>query len=156
VGRVLRWRDDELSSQQSAHRPTHGQSSWGYGFLTDFRPMSSAAARDRVRILMHEYGIREFQFYDWFKSYSVPTDGDLWLDPWLHIRETSADTIRHYIDEIHYQGGRAWAYVQAIAADEADLADNVKIFPLIVDHRDWESPTQLVYGDKGGTQFFGY
>jgi Glycosyl hydrolase family 66/KAP family P-loop domain len=95
----------------------------GYGFLTDYGPHPEAQARARVKKLAETYGIKEFQFYDWFATYSKPTNGSSWPDPFKHERQIDRETIRTYIDEIHQQGGRAWACVQAVGAEEADLAD---------------------------------
>ncbi len=92
-----------------------------YGFMSDFRSMSETEARLRIQILYHLFDVREFQFYDWAASYSQPTDGDLWADAFSRSREVSLFTLRTFIDEIHRLGGRAWAYVQALGAEEADL-----------------------------------
>jgi hypothetical protein len=104
----------------------------GYGFLTDYGSYPEAQARGRVATLAQTFGIKEFQFYDWFATYSQPTNGSSWLDPFKHERQIYLETIRTYIDEIHRQGGRAWAYVQAVGAEEADLADtSAGIRPLL-------------------------
>jgi Glycosyl hydrolase family 66 len=104
----------------------------GYGFLTDYRSYPEAQARGRVATLAQTFGIKEFQFYDWFATYSKPTNGSSWPDPFKHEREIYLETILTYIDEIHRRGGRAWAYVQAVGADEADLADpSAGIYPLL-------------------------
>jgi len=110
----------------------------GYGFLTDYRSYPEAQARGRVATLAQTFGIKEFQFYDWFATYSKPTKGSSWLDPFKHERQIYLETILTYIDEIHRHGGRAWAYVQAIGADEADLADpSAGIYPLLDRDRNW-------------------
>jgi len=95
----------------------------GYGFLTDYGPYSAVQARGRVATLAQTHGIKEFQFYDWFATYSKPTNGSSWLDPFKHERQIYLKTILTYIDEIHRHGGRAWAYVQAVGAEEENLAD---------------------------------
>jgi hypothetical protein len=104
----------------------------GYGFLTDYGSYPAAEARDRVKKLAETYGIKEFQFYDWFATYSKPTNGSSWPDPFKHDRQIYLETIETYIDQIHRQGGRAWAYVQAVAAEEENLADpSAEIYPLL-------------------------
>jgi hypothetical protein len=104
----------------------------GYGFLTDYGPYPEAQARGRVATLARTFGIKEFQFYDWFATYSKPTNGPSWPDPFKRERQIYRETIRTYIDEIHRRGGRAWASVQAVGADEADLANpSAGIYPLL-------------------------
>jgi glycosyl hydrolase family 66 len=76
-----------------------------------------------VATLARTFGIKEFQFYDWFATYSKPTNGPSWPDPFKRERQIYRETIQTYIDEIHRRGGRAWASVQAVGADEADLAN---------------------------------
>jgi hypothetical protein len=97
----------------------------GYGFLTDYGSYPEAEARGRVATLAQTFGIKEFQFYDWFATYSKPTNGSSWSDPFKHERQIYPETIKTYIDEIHRHGGRAWAYVQAVGADEADLEGRI-------------------------------
>ena len=104
----------------------------GYGFLTDYGPYPEAQARGRVATLAQTFGIKEFQFYDWFATYSKPTNGPPWPDPFKRERQIYLETIQTYIDEIHRRGGRAWASVQAVGAEEADLADpSAGIYPLL-------------------------
>jgi Glycosyl hydrolase family 66/TIR domain len=104
----------------------------GYGFLTDYGLYPEAQARGRVATLVLTFGIKEFQFYDWFASYSKPTIGASWPDPFKGARQIYLETIRTYIDEIHRHGGRAWAYVQAVGAEEDYLADpRVRIYRLL-------------------------
>ncbi len=93
-----------------------------YGFLTDYSEMSENAAQEKIRQLW-DMGIREFQFYDWFADYSTPTRGEHWLSPFNRSRPIYLSTIRYYIKEINRLGGRAWAYVQAVGAEEDNLAD---------------------------------
>jgi hypothetical protein len=82
--------------------------------------------------LAQTFGIKEFQFYDWFATYSKPTNGPSWLDPFKRERQIYFETIQTYTDEIHRHGGRAWASVQAVGAEEADLADpSAGIYPLL-------------------------
>ena len=71
--------------------------------------------------MVQEYGIREFQFYDWFADYSTPVAGQHWTDSYFHRIAISRHTIEISIDEVHRQGGRAWAYVQAVGAEERGL-----------------------------------
>jgi hypothetical protein len=113
----------------------------GYGFLTDYGSYPEAQARDRVATLAQKFRIKEFQFYDWFATYSKPviresagdpTNGPSWPDPFMGERRIYRKTIRTYIDEIHRHGGRAWAYVQAVGAEEENLADpSAEIYPLL-------------------------
>jgi hypothetical protein len=88
-----------------------------------------------VATLAQTFGIKEFQFYDWFATYSKPTNGSSWPDPFMGERRIYLKTILTYIDEIHRQGGRAWAYVQAVGAEEENLADrSAGIYELIDSH----------------------
>ncbi len=88
--------------------------------------------------MVQEFGIKEFQFYDWFADYSHPTMGNIWTDPWLHQRQICRSSLIIYLDEIHKQGGRAWAYVQSVAAEETTWADPSKqIYPLIDANNVW-------------------
>jgi|SRR5271166_3838313 len=115
----------------------------GYGFLTDYRSYPQAQARGRVATLAQTFGIKEFQFYDWFATYSKPTTGSSSFDPFKHERQIYLETILTYIDEIHRHGGRAWAYVQAVGADEDDLADrSARIFQLR-SHRTNGTPNRI-------------
>lgn len=92
-----------------------------YGFLSDFSSMSEMEARQRIQRLYENFGVQDFQFYDWAYSYSEATQGDSWTDAFLRSRPVSRATILTFIDEIHRLGGRAWAYVQAVGAEEYDL-----------------------------------
>jgi hypothetical protein len=96
-----------------------------YGFLTyaSFAPQPEADIRNRIATMAGDFGVREFQFYDWFADYSTPTRGDQWTDAFFRKSPISRRSIEICIDEIHKHGGRAWAYVQAVAAEENDLAD---------------------------------
>jgi hypothetical protein len=103
-----------------------------YGYLTAFHCQSDAEARVRIRTMARDFGIREFQLYDWFADYSTPLRGARWTDPFFHKREICRQTLATYVDEIHRQGGRAWAYVQAVGAEETSWANPAKqIFPLL-------------------------
>ena len=111
-----------VSDAKETTRPASGL--WGtYGFLTyeTFAPQSDADVRARVATMATEFGVREFQFYDWFADYSTPTRGDQWTDPYFRRSPISRRSLEVGIDEIHRRGGRAWAYVQAVAAEETDL-----------------------------------
>ncbi len=94
-----------------------------YGFLTStyMGEQPEAEARARVDVMARSFGVREFQFYDWFADYSTPVRGADWTDPYFRRAPISRRTIEVYIDEIHHQGGRAWAYVQSVGAEETDL-----------------------------------
>ena len=74
-------------------------------FLTDYGSHPEAEARGRVATLAQTFGIKEFQFYDWFATYSKPTNGSSWPDPFMGERRIYLKTILTYIDEIHRQGG---------------------------------------------------
>jgi hypothetical protein len=89
-----------------------------YGFLTDYRCQSEASARAKIDTLVDTFHISDVQLYDWFASYSQPTAGASWSDPWFRVRPICRQTIAWYIDELHVKHARAWAYVQAIAAEE--------------------------------------
>ncbi|MCG3150226.1 MAG: hypothetical protein PCFJNLEI_03707 [Verrucomicrobiae bacterium] len=96
-----------------------------YGFLSSavMGPQAEETIRTRIATMARDYGIREFQFYDWFADYSTPVAGDHWPTPYFQKGRIDRRTIEISIDEIHRQGGRAWAYVQAIGSDEKDLED---------------------------------
>lgn len=103
-----------------------------YGYLTAFHCQSDSEARNRIRAMARDFGVREFQFYDWFADYSTPTQGARWTDPFFRKREICKATLAAYIDEIHRQHGRAWAYVQAVGAEETLWANPARhIYPLI-------------------------
>src|SRR5208282_5484871 len=102
----------------------------GYGFLSDYG-CDPKQAHGRVATLAQTYGIKDFQFYDWFATYSKPTNGPSWPDPFKGKQQIRLETIRAYIDEIHRHGGRAWASVQAVGAEEGNLEGRIAgIFPL--------------------------
>jgi hypothetical protein len=133
-----------------------------YGFLTDYSCQDEQTARSRIDTMVQTFGITDVQFYDWFVSYSTPTAGDQWTDPWFHSRQICIQTIQWYIDELHLQGARAWAYVQSIAA-ESDGLENVSagIFPLIDSQGNWATlgPSgagvtyPLYFADAGWAQY---
>jgi hypothetical protein len=94
-----------------------------YGFLSSavLGPQPETAVRARVATMARDYGIREFQFYDWFADYSTAVAGDHWTDPYFRRSEISRRTIEVSINEVHQRGARAWAYVQAVGAEEQQL-----------------------------------
>lgn len=94
-----------------------------YGFLSNavLGPQPEEAIRARIATMARDYGIREFQFYDWFADYSTPVAGDHWTDPYFHRNDISRHTIEISIDEVHRQSARAWAYVQVVGAEEREL-----------------------------------
>jgi hypothetical protein len=103
-----------------------------YGYLTDYSCMAEEDARGRIDQMVGSFGITDVQFYDWFASYSSPTAGSEWTDPWFHQRPICLQTIAWYIDELHLLGARAWAYVQSIAAESEDLRNQAAgIYPLV-------------------------
>lgn len=92
--------------------------------------------------LMDKYGMRDFQFYDWFSNYSgkntfdaqSPSPAspvylenwwncDTWKDAYWVSREISRNVIFQAIQQIRKKGGRSWAYVQAQASEDLHLAD---------------------------------
>jgi hypothetical protein len=103
-----------------------------YGFLTDYSCQSEQAARGKIDEMVQTFGISDVQFYDWFASYGTPTAGDSWTDAWFHTRPICLQTILWYIDELHQNHARAWAYVQSIASEDATLASaDAGIYPLL-------------------------
>ncbi|CAK0833817.1 unnamed protein product, partial [Prorocentrum cordatum] len=67
------------------------------------------------------FGIREFQFYDAFESYSrPPSEGKSRWECAAFGRPVSRSVIEAYTSEIREQGGRAWLYVQAMATAPGD------------------------------------
>jgi len=99
-----------------------------YGFLSSavLGPQTETAVRARIVTMAQDYGIREFQFYDWFADYSTPVAGNQWTDPYFRRSAISRRTIEISIDEAHRQGARVWAYVQAVGAEEQQLEDPKK------------------------------
>ena len=111
-----------------------------YGFISSaaLGPQPEADARARVATMARDYGIREFMLYDWFADYSTPVRGTEWKDAFFRRHPISLATIRISVDEIHRQGGRAWAYIQCVAAEENDLESPTNdIRKLITDHGKW-------------------
>lgn len=96
----------------------------GYGFISQFENMPEQMARKKIRDMV-QLGVKEFQFYDWFYNYSTPLSSGCWLDPFFHRREVCLKTIKIYIDEIHKNKARAWAYVQAVGSEDIDLDKKV-------------------------------
>jgi|GEM_PF-3349096 hypothetical protein len=111
-----------------------------YGFISSsaLGPQPESEIRARVAVMARDYGIREFMFYDWFADYSTPVRGDEWKDAFYRSHPVSLATIRSAIDEVHRQGGRAWAYVQAVGAEEGDLeSPAADIWKLRTGQGDW-------------------
>jgi hypothetical protein len=111
-----------------------------YGFISCavLGSQPEAAIRERVAVMARQYGIQEFQFYDWFADYSTPVTGECWTDPYFRRSEISRRTIEISIDEVHRQGGRAWAYVQAVAAEESTWEDPARdVWKLRDGHGKW-------------------
>jgi hypothetical protein len=132
--------------------PTRARlSTWigNYGFLTDYACTDEATARGRIDDLVQTFGVTDVRFYDWFVDYSTPVSGQQWTDPWYHQRPICLQTIAWYIDELHQQGARAWAYVQSIASEDPNLADaNAGIYPLLQ-----ASGTPFLMGNRIPTYF---
>jgi len=105
-----------------------------YGFLTKWECQSEGEARRRIVEMSELLGVREFQFYDWFADYSTPVRGMEWSDPYFNQRQVCRSTIEVYIDEIHRRGGRAWAYVQSVGAEETDLENPSRGIYKLTDH----------------------
>lgn len=99
-----------------------------YGFLSSavLGPGEESAITDKIRLMAREYGVREFMIYDWFADYSTPVRGVEWKDAYFHRHTISLATLKAAIAAIHQSDGRAWAYVQAIAAEEQDLESPAK------------------------------
>ena len=109
-----------------------------YGFLTCFAEEPEPQTRARIATMAGRFGVREFQLYDWFADYATPVAGAKWTDPYFHRREICRRTLEVYTDEIHRHGGRAWAYVQAVGAEETNLADPAKdILKLVTAKGEW-------------------
>jgi hypothetical protein len=92
-----------------------------YGYISALGPQPEDKIRTIVATMARDYGVREFMFYDWFADYSTPVRGTEWKDPFFRRRPISRATIVAAIDEIHRHHGRAWAYVQAVGAEEDNL-----------------------------------
>ena len=118
------------------HRGVMGE----YGFISSaaLGPQPEADARARVIAMARDYGIREFMFYDWFADYSTPVRGTEWKDAFFRRHPISLATIRTSLDEVHRQGGRAWAYIQSVAAEEDNLESPTNgIKKLLTDRGNW-------------------
>jgi hypothetical protein len=99
--------------------------------------------RERVTVMVQEFGIREFQFYDWFADYSTPVSGEKWTDAYFRRTPISRATIQMHIDEVHRHGARAWAYVQAVGSEERDLENEAMGIRKMLDHKGqwyWHPP----------------
>ncbi|HCE42394.1 MAG TPA: hypothetical protein DET40_02455 [Lentisphaeria bacterium] len=94
-----------------------------YGFISCsvLGPEHETDIRERVATMARDYGIREFMFYDWFADYSTPVKGAEWKEAYFRRGVISLATIKAALDEVHKNNGRAWAYVQAVAAEEDNL-----------------------------------
>jgi hypothetical protein len=113
-----------LPATGTPSQPTPGSGLTGrYGFITSsvLGPQPEAEVRSRIATMAQRYGIREFQFYDWFADYSNAVMGDQWVDAYFRKAPISRRTIEIAIDEIHRQSGRAWAYVQGVGSEEQHL-----------------------------------
>lgn len=126
-----------------------------YGYLTNYENMNEEDARQIIREMVTKYDIKEFQFYDWFSSYGGPplSDQTQWTDPYFHSKNIYRSTISYHIDEIHKQGGRAWAYVQSIASTDPNLSqeDINGIYKLVDKDKNWYQRS-----DNFGFHFYGY
>ncbi|HBA84521.1 MAG TPA: hypothetical protein DCZ95_10545 [Verrucomicrobia bacterium] len=94
-----------------------------YGFVSCavLGPESEETVRGRIATMARDYGIREFMFYDWFADYSTPVRGEDWTEAFFRRMPIRRAALQAAIEEVHAQGGRAWAYVQAVAAEEENL-----------------------------------
>lgn len=111
-----------------------------YGFISDFSLQTEEEVSSRVRSMMQDFDIRDFQFYDWFVDYSTPTlkGAESWVDPYFHQRPIFRTTIQNYIKAIHQRGGKAWAYVQALGSENPKLVNaEAGIFPLLDANGKW-------------------
>ena len=109
-----------------------------YGFLTDYSAMDAAVAKSKIQVMVRDYGIRDFQFYDWFYDYSTPVQGDCWTGAFFRTRTICKRTILAYIEEIRAQGGTSWAYVQSVGSEHNDLENPLQqIFKLIAKDGTW-------------------
>ena len=104
-------------------------SAQNYGFLTQFGGMDKTEAQKHVRDMDEIFGIKDFQFYDAFKSYSRPSEGTVWKCKAAEMitganeptDEIHMDILKTMVAEIKERGGRSWLYVQCLGADEGDL-----------------------------------
>ena len=112
--------------------------SWNYGFLTDFSKRSTAEVKARIASMLR-LNVKEFQFYDWFTDYSTPYPESAlnWKDPYFHTKPIWKKIIKEYIDEIHRNGGRAWAYVLAVGSQSRDLHRHNGIYRLLDASGNW-------------------
>jgi hypothetical protein len=110
-----------------------------YGFLAHFDcTETEQTARDRIDAMVSRFHVTDVQFYDWFASYQNPTSGTSWTDPWFHSRSICLQTIKWYIDELHRDGARAWAYVQSVASESFGLATPASgVKPLLHNGKQW-------------------
>jgi hypothetical protein len=106
-----------------------------YGFISSaaLAAQPEHEIRSRVQVMAQRYGIREFMFYDWFADYATPMQGEQWTDAYFRKHPIRLATIRTTLDEIHKQGGRAWAYVQAVGTEEGDPATEAQGVQKVID-----------------------
>lgn len=111
-----------------------------YGALTQFTDeITEDQVRKQVRTMFDSYGVREFQFYDCFESYSHPPhhhrhcselvcrkDGPL-PEMWVHNhgKHVWKGKLQAAIDEVAQIGGRSWYYVQAVGAERHHMANGI-------------------------------
>lgn len=81
-----------------------------YGFVSQYA-IDPNVARDRIKFLYYDSGIKEFQFYDCMERYELPLplSKSEWQDPLG--RRIRRETIEAYLNEIARLGGRSWFYI---------------------------------------------
>lgn len=93
-----------------------------YGMLSEF-DVDVHTARERVKEMKLQFGIREFEFYNMFEGYSYPPDVNA-KDQWYcrcFNRPVFKQIVQAYIDEINQEPkGRAWLSVQMMGSDPDD------------------------------------
>ena len=119
------------------------ESMGGYSFIADgFQDYD--ILKPLIDDLMVNYGIRDFQFYDWFANYSGNATFEpppekvtppyllnwwncaSWKDGYRVKRDISRTVVFQAIQQIHAKGGRAWAYIQAQGSEDPNLVTKFK------------------------------
>jgi len=91
-----------------------------YGSLSEFW-LDEEEMQNRVREMVDNFGILEFQFYDAFEGFSRPPadDASRWKCA-IQGRPVHRDAVEAAVREIHRLGGRSWLAVHAAATDPND------------------------------------
>mmetsp|Transcript_82270 Transcript_82270/g.180898 ORF Transcript_82270/g.180898 Transcript_82270/m.180898 type:complete len:437 (+) Transcript_82270:172-1482(+) len=89
------------------------------GVISEYEGVSEEEARARIREMVKNFNIQNFEFRDAFGgsySYAPPPEATEWKSP--HTGQVvRRATLEAFLAEIHDHGGQAWLEVQAMAVD---------------------------------------